>query len=94
GIQNLIEHWVDFELSCTSESIAQLDLESDLSDHIGFLDELSKLTNRDAEEAKNTVYARISELDEHEDVSFESISKPSKESEKDVLFSDADIKSL
>ncbi|MGR5108079.1 nSTAND3 domain-containing NTPase [Vibrio jasicida] len=94
GIQKLIDYWVDFELSCTSDSIAQLDLESELSDHIGFLDELSKLTNRDAEDAKNTVYERISELDEHEEVFSESISTPSKESERDDIFSDEDIKSL
>ncbi|MFV8433425.1 ATP-binding protein [Vibrio owensii] len=94
GIQKLIDYWVDFELSCTSDSIAYLDLESELSDHIVFLEELSKLTNRDVEEAKNTVYERISELEEHEEAFSESISLPAKESEKGDIFSDEDIKSL
>ncbi|RJX75723.1 hypothetical protein DZ860_03340 [Vibrio sinensis] len=94
GIQKLIDYWVDFELSCTSDSIAQLDLESELSDHIVFLEELSKLTNRDVEDAKNTVYDRISELDEHEEAFSESISPLAKESEKGDIFSDEDIKSL
>ncbi|MFG0635320.1 nSTAND3 domain-containing NTPase [Acinetobacter soli] len=94
GFQKFIDYWVDFELFSTSESIAGLDSESDLSDHLIFLDELSKLTNRNAEDAKNTVYDRISELDDIEEVSSESISQPFKKSENEIVFSDADIKSL
>ncbi|WP_274056317.1 ATP-binding protein [Vibrio parahaemolyticus] len=94
GIQGIIDFWVDYELTNTFESISDLDSESDLSDHITFLDDLSKLTNRNADAAKNVVFDRMTELEEDEGSYSESISQPHKRNEKGKDYTDEDIKSL
>ena len=63
-VQEAIDGAVHYELSETYDAISHLDSEHSLSEHLGYLDILAKLTGYDAESAKEIVSQRLSECEE------------------------------
>ena len=64
SINDEIVDALNYEFYQTKDAIRHLDSESELSEHLEYLDILASLTGEDAEGAKNIVFQRLSELEE------------------------------
>lgn len=93
GVVMALDSAVDYEFNETREAIADIDSEQSLSDHIEFLDDLGKATNRDPENAKLIVSDRMAEIEE-EDHSAQQPSFVSKEPNEGEDFGDEELASL
>lgn len=63
-VSEVLDQAIDFEFEETSQAIADLTTETELNNHIEFLDELAAETGRDPEKAKRIVYDKMAEIEE------------------------------
>ncbi|AUW04393.1 restriction endonuclease [Vibrio campbellii] len=63
-ISLLIDELVRYEFNDTLNAISHLNTEDELSEHLGYLDDLAKITGKDPEQPKLAVIERIQELEE------------------------------
>ncbi len=88
-----LENAIEYEFTDTRDAISHLDTESDLTEHLDYLDSLARLTGRDPENAKTVIYDRISDIEESDYEERQTDFSPSRR-QGNEKFDDNDLKSL
>lgn len=92
-VEEILDSTVEYEFAQTSDAIGYMDSEDSLSEHLGYLDSLAKLTGRDPEHAKLIVSERLAQFEEPDHGEYGTGFSPSR-SQSHEEFDDEALQSL